>query len=61
MSKDSTTNWSELRDEYFIRRTEVLFLVVLEYGTVKSFAIRLRGVKLPKMSQNTSVSFNFQI
>ena len=28
--------------------TEALFVIVLEYGTVKSFAIRLRGVPFPK-------------
>ena len=36
--------------------TEALFVIVLEYGTVKSFAIRDRGVQFPEMTQNTSVS-----
>ena len=31
--------------------TEALFVIVMEYGTVKSFAIRVKGVKFPKMSQ----------
>ena len=38
------------------KETEALFAIVLEYGIVKSFAICVRGVKFPKMSQNTSVS-----
>ena len=35
--------------------TEALFLIVLEYRTVKSSTIRLRDVKFLKMSQYTSV------
>ena len=41
-------NWSE--------ETEALTVIVLEYGTVKSAVIRLRGVQFPKMTQNTRVS-----
>ena len=40
------------------KETEALFVIVLEYETVKSFAICARGVKLTKMSQKTSVSLN---
>ena len=39
-----------------IKETEALFVIVFEYETVKSFAIRVRGVKFTKMSQNNSVS-----
>ena len=50
----------QLGDNYEVntslKETEALFVIVLEYGTVKSFAIRVRGVKFIKMSQNTSDS-----
>ena len=36
--------------------TEAVFVIVSEYGTMKSFAIRLKGVQFPKMTQNTNVS-----
>ena len=36
--------------------TEAIFVIALEYGTVKSFAIRFRVVQFPKITQNTNVS-----
>ena len=50
----------QLGDNYEVntssKETEALFVTVLEYETVKSFAICVRGVKFPRMSQNASVS-----
>ena len=47
----------QLGDNYGVntssKETEALFAIVLEYGTVKSFAICVRDVKFSKMSQNT--------
>ena len=41
--------------------TDALFDIVMEYGTVKSFAIRLRGVQFPEITQNTSVSVIYKL
>ena len=38
-----------------LKETGALFVIVLEYGILKSFAIRIRGVKFPKMSQASVV------
>ena len=50
----------QLGDNYEVytssKETEALFVIIFKYGTVKSFAICVRGVKFPKMSQNTCVS-----
>ena len=60
----------QLGDNYEVnissKETEALLVIVLKYGTVKSFTIRVRGVKFPKMSQNICVSLiskfiNFEI
>ena len=43
---------AQLGDNYEVntssKETEALFVIVLEYGTVKNLAICVRGVKFPK-------------
>ena len=52
----------QLGDNYEVntslKETEALFVIVLDYGTMKSLAIRLMGVQFPKMTQNPSFSFS---
>ena len=51
----------QLGDNYEVntssKETEVLFVIVLKYGTMKSFAFRIRGVKFANMSQNNSILY----